>query len=207
MANILHHHRYMRMMMLEWPDFPETVGENYCLETVKLIRTNPLKWLCSLPMVEYAHILEVFTAHHLGGEPTQYVKILYNRMFVPVLRKYYQELELYRFNRALVMRDYASMAKIKPTDGAPTLNKKMSLCTSKTRSLLCQICEDYHWMKDLGEQHPKVLWYIQKLEDLYKDTKLESWLTQLNEYVATIRNANVAGYPGTETWTPGEPTV
>lgn len=198
MANTLHHHRYMRMMMLEWPDFPETQGENYCLETVKLIRTNPQKWLCSLPMVEYAHILEVFTAHHLGGEPWQYVKILYGKMFAPVLRRYYYDLETYRFNRALDMRRYASMEELRPEKPAIVLKGKLAMCTAQTRELLCQICEDYHWMKDLGLHHPKVLWYIEELEKLTKDVEYDQWLAELKKFAEELKDKDVEDYPGVD---------
>lgn len=194
----LHHHNYMKSMMLEWPDFPENLHENYCHETVKQIKKDPLKWLCSLPMVEYAHILTVFTAHHLGGDPEQYVKILHHRMLAPVLRRYYQELEDYRYKRALKMRHYASKLKITPSEPATVLKKKMKFCTTKTRAILCQICEEYHWLKDLNPNHPKLLWLIQKLEDLCKDTELINWTEILNDYIASIKDKDVNGYPGTE---------
>ncbi len=201
---MLHHHRYMRHLLLSWPDFPETYGENYCLDTVKLIRKDPYKWLMSLPMYEYAHVLTVFTAHHLGGEPTQYVKTLYNRMLTPILTRYYRDLEWYRFQRSVVMRKYDNSQVEIPKEGAVNLKCKMKFCTCKVRAMLCQICEEYTWLKDLSPKHPKTLWLIEMIRRLAHDYEYERWMEELMAFIRELKDKDVNGYPGTED--PEEPS-
>jgi len=199
---MLHHHSYMRHLLLSWPDFPETYGENYCIDTVRLIRKDPYKWLMSLPMYEYAHVLTVFTAHNLGGEGSQYVTTLHNRMMMPILTRYYKDLELYRYRRAMRLRRYDLINKDVPGEGVVQLKCKMKFCTAKTRAILCQICEEYKWLKDLSPKHPKTLWLIEKLNDLARDYEYEKWMEELQAFLEELKDKEVPEPPVPE---PDEP--
>ena len=80
---------------------------------------------------------------------------------------------MYRYNRALRLRRYDLINKDAPGEGAVLLKCKMKFCTVKTRAILCQICEEYAWLKDLDPRHPKILWLIEKLNDLARDFEYE----------------------------------
>ena len=59
------------------------------------------RYLASLPMFEYAHLLSVITAMRVGGKPERFVDDLYVKRMNPILKEYYDKLAHYRFNRAL----------------------------------------------------------------------------------------------------------
>lgn len=130
-------------MFLTWPDFPECFLENYTPEVVRKIRENPKSWLNTLPMVEYAHVLMVLTAHHLGGEPTRFVEVLYKQRLSPVLTEYYKALEEYRFWRSMSKRQYASFVELYKDKHPNALRWAMRNCTKQTRARLREICEDF----------------------------------------------------------------
>lgn len=129
--------------MIFWPTYVECFAENYSPQVVRRIRDNPRTWLNTLPMTEYAHVLMFITAHNLGGEPTKYVTELYNQRMSPVLKEYYQELELYRMKRAMAKRRYFETEKYLEGKSANELRTCMRMCTRRTRELLRKICEDY----------------------------------------------------------------
>ena len=166
-------------------EFKDFFYENYTATVVKRIRHDPIAWLNSLPIVEYAHVLLVITAHRYGSEPTQYIEILYNRMIAPILNRYYSELEMYRFNRALVVNRFYSMRKLAPKEGRVNLKTKCGFCTAKTRSMIRMICEKYNFLKDLGLDHPKVQNFIAFVERVASHSTLENWKKEFEEYNET----------------------
>ena len=190
--------RYLDTMWL-FKSYPEYLAENYDETTIKKIRKDPRSWLNSLPMVEYAHVLTVYTSHHLGGEPKQYVRVLYSRMLAPILKRYYLELEWYRFNRAVRARNYWSTFKLAPKEGVIQMRSKMGLCTCKCRELMCRVCEEYKWLKDLPEDHPRTIMLINELEDMAKDTQLIEWQERLAKFLEELKNKDTTGYPGDTT--------
>lgn len=181
--------------------YPEYLAENYDETTIKKIRKDPKSWLNSLPMVEYAHVLTVYTSHLLGGNPKQYIRVLYSRMLAPILKRYYLELEWYRFHRSVRARNYWSTFKMAPKEGVIQMRSKMGLCTCKCRELMCRICEEYKWLKDLPEDHPKTIMLINELEDMAKDTQLIEWQERLAAFLEELKNKDTTGYPGDDSGT------
>ena len=201
--------RYLDTMWL-FKSYPEYLAENYDETTIKKIRKDPKSWLNSLPMVEYAHVLTVYTSHLLGGNPKQYIRVLYSRMLAPILKRYYLELEWYRFHRSVRARNYWSTFKMAPKEGVIQMRSKMGLCTCKCRELMCRICEEYKWLKDLPEDHPKTIMLINELEDMAKDTQLIEWQERLAAFLEELKNKDTTGYPGDTTGeepTPDDPPV
>ena len=195
--------RYLDTMWL-FKSYPEYLAENYDETTIKKIRKDPKSWLNSLPMVEYAHVLTVYTSHLLGGDPKKYVRVLYSRMLANILKRYYLELEWYRINRSVRARNYWSTFKMAPREGVIQMRSKMGFCTCKCRELMCCICEEFKWLKDLPDDHPKIIMLINELEDMAKDTQLIEWQERLKEFLEDLKNKDTTGYPGDDN--PGEDT-
>lgn len=193
--------RYLDTMWL-FKSYPEYLAENYDETTIKKIRKDPKSWLNSLPMVEYAHVLTVYTSHLLGGDPKKYVRVLYSRMLANILKRYYLELEWYRFNRSVRARNYWSTFKMAPREGVIQMRSKMGFCTCKCRELMCCICEEFKWLKDLPDDHPKTIMLINELEDMAKDTQLIEWQERLKAFLEDLKNKDTTGYPGDDN--PGE---
>lgn len=187
--------RYLDTMWL-FKSYPEYLAENYDETTIKKIRKDPKSWLNSLPMVEYAHVLTVYTSHLLGGDPKKYVRVLYSRMLAHILKRYYLELEWYRFNRSVRARNYWSTFKMAPREGVIQMRSKMGFCTCKCRELMCCICEEFKWLKDLPDDHPKTIMLINELEDMAKDTQLIEWQERLKAFLEDLKNKDTTGYPG-----------
>ena len=187
--------RYLDTMWL-FKSYPEYLAENYDETTIKKIRKDPKSWLNSLPMVEYAHVLTVYTSHLLGGDPKKYVRVLYSRMLANILKRYYLELEWYRFNRSVRARNYWSTFKMAPREGVIQMRSKMGFCTCKCRELMCCICEEFKWLKDLPDDHPKTIMLINELEDMAKDTQLIEWQERLKAFLEDLKNKDTTGYPG-----------
>lgn len=199
--------RYLDTMWL-FKSYPEYLAENYDETTIKKIRKDPKSWLNSLPMVEYAHVLTVYTSHLLGGDPKKYVRVLYSRMLANILKRYYLELEWYRFNRSVRARNYWSTFKMAPREGVIQMRSKMGFCTCKCRELMCCICEEFKWLKDLPDDHPKTIMLINELEDMAKDTQLIEWQERLEAFLEDLKNKDTTGYPGDDSGddNPGEDT-
>lgn len=199
--------RYLDTMWL-FKSYPEYLAENYDETTIKKIRKDPKSWLNSLPMVEYAHVLTVYTSHLLGGDPKKYVRVLYSRMLANILKRYYLELEWYRFNRSVRARNYWSTFKMAPREGVIQMRNKMGFCTCKCRELMCCICEEFKWLKDLPDDHPKIIMLINELEDMAKDTQLIEWQERLKAFLEDLKNKDTTGYPGDDSGSdnPGEDT-
>ena len=197
--------RYLDTMWL-FKSYPEYLAENYDETTIKKIRKDPKSWLNSLPMVEYAHVLTVYTSHLLGGNPKKYIRVLYSRMLANILKRYYLELEWYRFHRSVRARNYWSTFKMAPQEGVIQMRSKMGLCTCKCRELMCRICEEFKWLKDLPDDHPKTIMLINELEDMAKDTQLIEWQERLAAFLEELKNKDTTGYPGDDSGTddPGE---
>lgn len=157
--------------------YPDFVGENFSPRQMWKYKNETKSWLNTLPINEYAYVLMAYTAHHNGGDPTQYVKILYNQMLLPVVASYLKQLAHYRFMRAVEMRKYFSWRKIAPAEGHVTMKTKFGMCTCKTKCLLRKICDDYRWLKDRPEDDPKVQNVIRVIKELTEicDEGLEKW--------------------------------
>ena len=157
--------------------YPDFVGENYSPRQMWEYKNNTKSWLNTLPIAEYAFVLMHFTAHHLGGEPTQYVNILYNKMLNPVIACYLRHLTFYRFMRSVEMRKYFSCMKIAPAEGHVTLKTKFGLCTARVKCILRKICSDYKYLKDLREDDPRVKQIIKIIKTLMTefDDQLDKW--------------------------------
>lgn len=162
--------------------FPELLGENYSPKTMQTIREDPKSWLNSLPMVEYAHVLTMLTAHNQGGEPTKYIKILHNKLMMPILMRYYQELEWYRFMRATFMRQYWSMHKIAPPESHINLRTKLGLCTARVRRILRHICYDYGELKNFEIDSQRITNYMTEIQAWVDIGELGSW----HDYLASV---------------------
>lgn len=145
--------------------YPEYLGENFTPDQLTKFKSETKSWLNTLPLYEYAHILTIFTAHHLGGNAIQYPKRLFNQMLSPVLAAYHRQLTWYRFQRALEMRKYWSTVNICPKEGHVTLKTKFGICTCKFKELLRHICDDYKYIKDRLDDDPKVKLYIKRITD------------------------------------------
>lgn len=127
-----------------WVGFPENQGSNYWdFNIADRRRLSNKKWLASLPMWEYAHVLTVITACRCGGEIDRYVNDLYKKRMNPILRRYYDRLEVYRFHRAILMRKYESLKnKLKDTSVKREL-EKMRVYAYQTRKALRGVCKDF----------------------------------------------------------------
>lgn len=168
------------------PRWVDQVGENYDNETIKRIRKDPVSWLNSLPLVEYAHTLVVLTAHTLGGEPRQYVNILYNLLMQPVIMRYYRELEKYRFERALTMRKWPTTMKIMPAESHIILRGKMRKCTAKVKGILRQICDDYAFIKSFPIHHIKVQMLSTEIKRMSMMMDPIDWSDHLKKFVEVV---------------------
>lgn len=103
----------------------------------------PKRWLASLPMFEYAHVLTVVTAMRVGGKPEKFVDDLYQIRMNPILKEYYDKLAHYRFNRALFMRKYESMKSRINGKYLTDELAKMRAFAMKTRKALRNVCRDF----------------------------------------------------------------
>lgn len=93
-----------------------------------------------------------------------------------------------------------------PQEGVIQMRSKMGFCTCKCRELMCLICEEFKWLKDLPDDHPKTIMLINELEDMAKDTQLIEWQQRLAAFLEEIKNKDTTGYPGDDSGTddPGE---
>lgn len=134
---------YDEFSPFDWLKFPEMQNSNYNYFSLDRIRNSPKKFLCSLPMFEYAYVLTVITAMRMGGEPTRFVDDLYNNQLNPVVAEYYKHLMKFRFIDALYKRKYESMKHLITdkyfTDAQCEIKKQ----TRATRAKLRSICAKY----------------------------------------------------------------
>ena len=75
---------------------------------------------------------------------------------------------------------------------------------------MCLICEEFKWLKDLPDDHPKVIMLINELEDMAKDEELIKWQQRLAAFLEELKNKDTTGYPGDTTGeepTPDDPPV
>lgn len=128
----------------DWVNAPDMQNQNYNYLTLDKIKNAPRKWLSSLPIFEYAHVLTVITALRCGGDPDKYVEDLYKRRMNPILKQYYDKLAEYRYHRALLMRRCDKQLK-KKLNGATLTDEcaKMRVYAVKTRKALRGVCKDF----------------------------------------------------------------
>ncbi len=107
--------------------YRDILGENYDKQVLEKIVQNPVAWVNSLPIHEYAHVMLRVAAQNFGGDPRQYVEVLWNKMLIPVMARYYMNLEKYRFYKAVKERDYVN-------------HRYMLLMSTITGSRLQSIC-------------------------------------------------------------------
>jgi hypothetical protein len=127
-----------------WPGLADQFGENYTHETFKSIREKGnIKWLCSLPMFEYAYTLVVDTAYRCGGKYEKYVDDLFTQRMLPILNQYHSKLMHYRFRRAILEQKWASMRNtVKDTDVMKEY-RELRVYALKTRKALRGVVDDF----------------------------------------------------------------
>ncbi len=136
--------------MLTWPDYPECFGENYNHETVARIKEEgATKWLCSLPMFEYAYVLIMDAIEKYGGRVAPYIEELFSERMLPILNEYHKKLIEYRAFRMIHMRCYNSHHKIISDGGLRQKYHELQMLTKKTRVSLRG--EIFKWV----EEHPR----------------------------------------------------
>lgn len=130
--------------MMWWPGLADQFGENYTHETYKSIREKgAIKWLCSLPMFEYAYILVVDTAYKYGGKPEPYIEDLFNTRMIPILNQWYQKLMTYRFHRSILEQKFESMKNILKDSDVMKEYRDIRVYALKTRKALRGVVQDY----------------------------------------------------------------
>lgn len=100
---------YDDLAPFSWVSGADLQNTNYNYITLDKIKNAPKKWLCSLPIFEFAHLSCLITALRMGGEPTRFIDDLYNNQLNPIVSEYHKKLAKYRFIRALYLRKYESM--------------------------------------------------------------------------------------------------
>lgn len=126
-----------------WASAPECQTANYNYYTLDFFRKAPKKWLASLPMFEYAHILSVVTALRMGGDPDKYVEDLYIQRMNPILKAYYDKLARYRYHRAIFMRPTSNLKHKVNNTTLVDESAKMRAYAMKTRKALRNVCKDF----------------------------------------------------------------
>ena len=163
--------------------YPEVLGENYDLQVVEKIRQNPIGWANSLPMTEYAHVMLVVASHNTGGKPMQYLELVWNRMLVPILARYYMDLEKYRFWKAMKSRAYHSLSDVWKTPGHITMRAHLGNCTAKTRRAIRVVLSRWSKFVDRPYDDPEILHICEWCKKLTEDTELDAWLEELENRV------------------------
>lgn len=134
--------RFNEHEMLRWPDFPEAYGENYNSAVLKRIRNAPRRWLCSLPMYEYAYVALVCAIRKFGGNPKSYVIGLFYKKMLPILMHYYQILMPYRIHRWIHLANYDSYRLLINQKSLKAELEMMRSVTKGTRRMLRDaVCE------------------------------------------------------------------
>ena len=180
--------------------YPEVLGENYDEQVVEKIRQNPIGWLNSLPMTEYAHVLLVITAHNFGGAPKQYLELAWNRLLIPILTRYYMELEKYRFWKAAKTRVYMSHLDVWQYPGWVTLRADLCTCTAKVRSAMRLILGSWGKLVNRPYDDPAVVKLCALCRRFTTDFELDKWIDELENGLSEIPDPGMSGEgnPGTE---------
>jgi hypothetical protein len=168
--------------------YPEVLGENYDLQVVEKIQQNPIGWANSLPMTEYAHVMLVITAHNSGGKPRQYIDLVWNRMLIPILSRYYMDLEKYRFCKAMRSRAYNSLTDEWKNIGPITMRDQLGTCTAKIRRAIRVVLSRWSKFVDKPYDNPDILRICEWCKKLSEDTELDGWLKELENRLETDEN-------------------
>lgn len=128
---------------LSWLPYLETQNTNYNHFSFEEMKDKPKKWLASLPMFEYAHVLTVITTLRCGGNPEKYINDLYIKRMNPVLKEYYDRLAHYRLMRSLYMRKYNPTIPMLKESSLTEEVKKMKCFACKTRGKLRALCKQF----------------------------------------------------------------
>ena len=140
---------YREFENLSWLSRIEVQNSNYDYFTLDKVKDMPRKWLSTLPMFEYAHVMTMITAVRTGGDPEKYVEILHKQRLAPILTEWYNKLAEYRFHRALIMRNYN---ELKPKINHESLAeevKKIKQCAICTRRKIREECARFE-AEELG---------------------------------------------------------
>lgn len=130
--------------MLWWTGFPGNQGNNYIEATAKQIKAmGDYKWLCSLPMYEYAFVLVSSTAIKFGDDPVSYYNNLYVKRMIPILEAYYKRLMRYRIDRSILEFSHACEQKWVTNKSVTAESGVMKIYAEQTRRALRAAVQDY----------------------------------------------------------------
>ena len=131
---------YREFDSLDWVSKIFTQNENFGYFTIDKIKNQPRKWLCTLPMFEYAHVMTCITAFRCGGRPEKYVEELHKKRLMPILEQWYNHLAEYRFHRALLMMNFDDLKKTINDMSIKDEMKCIKCHAIKTRRRIREIC-------------------------------------------------------------------
>ena len=137
--------------------YRDILGENYDKQVLEKIIQNPVAWVNSLPIHEYAHVMLRVAAQNFGGDPRQYVEVLWNKMLIPVMTRYYMNLEKYRFYKAVKERDYVNHRYMLPLCGVCTTKGEITICTAVVKQLIRDLCGLWKWLHNRPYDDPVIL--------------------------------------------------
>ena len=172
--------------------YPEAVGINCDDKVYRKMRQDPIGWLNTLPMYEYAHVMMKLMAHHLGGNPVQYVKVLYNLLLSPILTRYYKELELYRFKDAEIERQYDIPRYLADKNETRVgCRNKMCMCTAHVKMVIRYLCDIYTWMKDKPLDDALVQYWTKFVKKIAEEGDIKDWLPELKQFAKEMQNRDL----------------
>lgn len=134
---------YREFENLSWVSRIDAQNTNYNYFTVDKIKDMPRKWLSTLPMFEYAHIMTMITAIRTGGDPEKYVEILHKQRLAPILTCWYNKLAEFRFHRALHLRNYNELRAKITDDSISEEIRKIKKCAICTRKQIREVCAQF----------------------------------------------------------------
>jgi len=127
-----------------WAQFPQNQESNYTHDTIQRIKEGgDLKWLCSLPMYEYAYVLVVQAALRYGGDLNPFISDLYKTRMNPILKAYYDKLITYRIHRAILIERNASEQHYVTDKSLADEMAAMRVYTRQTRRALKNVVTDF----------------------------------------------------------------
>ena len=134
--------------------YRDILGENYDEKVLEKMVNNPIAWVNSLPMSEYAHVMLRVATERYGGDPRQYLEVLWYKMIVPVLAAYYMELERYRFYKHYMKEDYINLKYILPAKGVGRWREEIVMCTCVVKRLIRELCGVWQYLANKPYDDP-----------------------------------------------------
>lgn len=173
--------------------YREAIALNLDDRVYRKLRDDPIGWLNTLPMYEYAHVMMKVCAHHLGGHPAQYVKVLFNLLLSPLLTRYYKELELHRFMDAEIERQYDRPRTLaEKNETRVGCRNKMCMCTARTKAAIRFMCEQYTFMKDLPLSDSKIQYWSRFVAHLAEFGNIKDWNDEMKKFAKDMSSRDFA---------------